>query len=208
MLKLNEYFKTDERIELLFNRIRAELISKGFDEVWNHTTRVIRNLYLVHELFYFDFKIALISAICHDIGYVRKIKGHEKESAIYVKPILDDLYDSNTVSRIIHCIETHECEGDLRPVTPEALALHDADMLDFSGEMGVINAFVLGKSFKLSDASCARRILNVIEEGFLIKEVSEKYSSKLKKTVKFFTNLVNDLNKLNSDFKNFMGHII
>lgn len=200
MLKLFEYLKLDERVYDLFNRMRAELVSKGHDEVWAHTLRVIRNLYAVREVFEFDFKKALIAAICHDIGYNEVINGHEKAGALMAKPLLDGMYDHKMVGELIHCIESHECDTGIKPQTPEAMALHDADMLDYCSEHGVINAFVLGKSLGLSDSVVSKRIVNMIDEGFLILAVKSKHASDLAKTERFFLELVKDLNKERADF--------
>jgi HD superfamily phosphodiesterase len=201
MLKLYEYFKLDDRIYELFNKIRAELISKDHEEVWNHTLRVIKNLYLIKKEINFDFKIALIAAICHDIGYNEVIDYHERASAQFIKRILNGMYDDQSVSRILHCIESHECDGDIKPQTPEAMALHDADIMDYCSERGIINIFLLGKDLGLSEAKTSKRIITAIEEGFLIKELNKKYANEVKRTEKFFTEYTKDLIKEKNDFK-------
>jgi len=199
VLKLYEYFKLDERIYELFNRVRAELVSTGKDEVWNHTLRVIKNLYVIAEGVEFNFKTALIAAICHDIGYNEVVNGHEKASVLLVKRLLDGMYDHKLVGSVVHCIESHEA-AEIKPQTPEAVALHDADILDYCGERGIINAFVIGKNLGLSEASSCKRIIKVIEEGFLSKGLNTKYSRELDRTEKFFLNMVKDLNKERSEY--------
>ncbi|MFA5406451.1 MAG: HD domain-containing protein [Candidatus Nanoarchaeia archaeon] len=200
MLNLFEYFKIDNRISDLFDRVRAELISSGHEVVWQHTLRVINNLYSIAKLVDFNFKTALIAAICHDIGYNEVVNGHEQASVLMMKKILDTMYDNVLVGEIIHCIEAHECDGNIKPQTIEAMALHDADMLDYCSERGIINAFVLGQSLGLSEAGTAKRVVKVIEERFLIKQVINEYGAELNRTEKFFINVVTDLNKERSGF--------
>lgn len=203
MLKLFEYFKLDERVKELFDRMRAELISSDKFEVWAHTLRVIKNLYLIREIIDFNFKTALIAAICHDIGYNEVIKGHEKASALLIKQMLDQRFNHKMVSEIIHCIESHEAEKGLKPQTNEAIALHDADIMDYCGEWGIIKAFRLGKDLGLSNSQVCKRVINVIEEGFLNKKLKEKYGQELMNTEEFFLNVTKDLNKERSDFKKY-----
>ncbi len=203
MLKLNEYFKLDNRIYDIYNRIRAELVSRGLDEVWNHTNRVIKNLYLVREISEFDFKTALIGAICHDIGYTEVIRGHDKAGAVIIKPVLDTYFNHKVVAEALHCIEAHECDSNIRPQTPEAVAVHDADMLDYCGEEGIINAFLLGRNLGLSKAATANRIVRSIDEGFLIKELRKQKAKEVRRTADFFTNFIKDMVKEKNDFANY-----
>lgn len=203
MLKLYEYFKLDERVKELFDRVRAELISKDKDQVWEHTLRVIKNLYKIREVVEFDFKVALIAAICHDIGYNEVVDGHERASAIMMKKLLNGMYDSKMVGEITHCIESHEADGPIKPQTTEAIVLHDADLMDYLSERGVINAFLIGKNVGLSDSATSKRIVKVIEEGFMIKELKKRYEKDLKKTEKFFIELTKDLI---SERKDFLGY--
>lgn len=201
MLKLFEYFKLDDRIYDLFNRIRAELISNDNEEVWEHTLRVIKNIYKIADKgVQFNFKVALIAAICHDIGYNEVINGHEKASALMMKKMLNGLYDHKIVGEVIHCIESHEADGVIKPQTPEAIVLHDADIMDYCGEKGIINAFLMGRGLGLTDAATSKRIVTVIDEGFLIKELKTKYANRLKRTEDFFIKLTTNLLKEKNAF--------
>ena len=202
MLKVFEYLKLDERISELFNRTRAELVAVGKEEVWKHTLRVINNLYTISASSSFEFKTALIAAVIHDIGYKSVINGHEKASAILMKGLLDGMYDVKLVGEVIHAVESHECDGLIRPQTAEALALHDADMLDYCGEKGIINQFILGRDLGLSNTAVSNRIVKAITEGFLIEKVKLKHDKELKRTEEFFTNLVRDFSKERTDFIN------
>jgi HD superfamily phosphodiesterase len=207
MLKLYEYFKLDERVYDLFNKVRAELISRDHEEVWKHTLRVIKNLYLISKVYEFKFKTALIAAICHDIGYNEVVEGHEKASSLMMKKELDGMYDNEMVGEIIHCIESHECNKEIKPQTPEAKALHDADMLDYCSERGIINAFLLGNNLGLSESAVSKKIVNAIEEGLLIPALKKKYEKEVKRTEKFFINYTTDLVKEKKDLKEYgMNH--
>ncbi|MBD3312284.1 HD domain-containing protein [archaeon] len=208
MLKLFEYFKLDDRVKELFDRVRAELISRDKDQVWEHTLRVIKNLYKLREEVEFNFKVALIAAICHDIGYNEVIDGHEQASALLMKKLLNQSYDNKMVGEIIHCIESHEADGPIKPQTTEAIALHDADMMDYLSERGVINAFLVGRNVGLNDSATSKRIVKVIEEGFMIKELKNKYEKELRKTEKFFIELTKDLITERKDFLKYGMHNI
>jgi len=203
MLELFEYLKLDNRVYELFDKVRAELISNDKEEVWHHTLRVIKNLYLIAESFEFNFKTALIAAICHDIGYNEVINGHDRASAQIMAKLLSGMYDHKLVGEIIHCIESHEADADIKPQTPEAKALHDADMMDYNSERGIINAFLLGRNLGLSEGATSKRIIKVIEEGFMIPELNKKFERELKRTEKFFIQLVKDLNKEKADFNKY-----
>lgn len=202
MLKLSDHLKLDSSVNELFNRTRAELISKDNEEVWNHTLRVINNLYGIKEVADFNFRTALISAIIHDIGYNEVTSGHEKASTLMMKGLLDKMLDAEVVNAVIHCVESHECNGPIRPQTIEAMALHDADMMDYCGELGIINAFILGTSLGLSKAKVSNKIVNAINEGFLIEKVKKIHQKEINKTDDFFINLVTGLNKEKNDFLN------
>ncbi len=193
MLKLHEYFKLDNRVMELYNRVRAELISNNKEEVWNHTVRVIKNLYVVAGKIRFEFKTALIAAICHDIGYNEVIKRHEHASAIMMMKILNKMYDHKLVSEVIHCIESHEYDGPIKPSTPEAVALHEADMMDYCGEQGIINALLIGKNLGLSKLVTCKRITNMISEGFISKELRKDYEKIIDKTRKFYENMIKEI---------------
>ncbi len=193
MIKLNEYLKLDDRIESLYNRVRAELISTGKEEVWNHTKRVINNLYKISEEISFKFKPTLIAAIVHDLGYNEVIKGHEKASVMLITPMLNKMYDHNTVSTIIHCVESHEAEA-IKPQTIEAEALHDADMMDYAGNKGIINAFLIGKDLGLSAIETTNRVLRVITEGFINKKIRKKYEEIITSTKRFYNKLMIEIN--------------
>jgi hypothetical protein len=73
-------------------------------------------------------------------------------------------------------------------------------MLDYCGERGIINAFVIGRALGLSEAVASQRVVKVIEERFLIRTVMEKYGHEIERTEKFFINVVKDLNKERSEF--------
>ena len=72
--------------------------------------------------------------------------------------------------------------------------------MDYISERGIINAFVLGQNLGLSEAAIGKRIVKVIEEGFMIKELNKKLAQEIKRTEKFFFEFVKDLNKEKNDF--------
>lgn len=203
-MKLHEFFKADDRMLDLFNRIRAELISNDLDQVWNHTLRVIKNLFIIKdEGVAFDLRKALIAAIVHDIGYTELVVGHEKASMRLMKDALDKLWDHETVNEVCHMVEAHQFNGELKPETVEARALHDADVLDYAGEKGVINLFKLLKNLGLRDSEVAEWVNELLKTGFLLREVKLNHESELKQTEEYLLNYVKDLNKERMDFKKY-----
>ncbi len=203
-MKLYEFFRADERLMDLYNRVRAELISRDLDQVWNHTRRVIKNLFLIKdEGVDFDLKKTIIAAIIHDVGFMEAVKGHEKLSTQIMKPALDKLWDHETVSEVCHMVESHQFNGEIKPQTIEAEVLHDADIMDFAGEKGIINLFKLLKNLGLSDSEVAQWINDLVKAGFIIETIRMNHEKDLKQTEDFFINFVKDLSKERIDFKKY-----
>lgn len=202
-MKLFELFRADDRLIDLFNRIRAELISSDLDQVWNHTKRVIKNLFIIKDYTDFDLKKTMIAAIIHDVGFMQVVDGHERVSTQMMKTGLDKLWDHKTVNEVCHIVEAHQFNGVLKPQIKEAKVLHDADIMDFAGEKGVINLFKLLKNLGLRDSSVARWIHDLVKNGFILSKVKENHDKDLKQTEKFFLNFVKDLSKERTDFKKY-----
>ncbi len=202
-MKLYEFFKADDRLLDLFERIRAELISSDLDQVWNHTKRVIKNLFIIKDYVNFDLKKALIAAIIHDIGFMEVVNGHEMVSTQMMKTALDKLWDHVTVNEVCHIVEAHQFNGKVRPQTIEAKALHDADVMDYAGEKGIINLFKLLKNLGFRDSRVAKWIHELTKDGFIIPEVRKNHDKDLKQTENFFLNFVKDLSRERVDFKKY-----
>jgi HD superfamily phosphodiesterase len=188
----------------LFNRVRAELISSDLDQVWNHTKRVIKNLFIIKgEGCDFDLKKTIIAAIIHDIGYIKVIEGHERVSTQIMKTALDKMWDHQTINEVCHIVESHQFNGAMKPQTNDAMALHDADILDFSGEKGIINLFKLLKNLGMRDSDVANWINDIVKDGFALPIVKKNHLKELKQTENFFLNFVKDLSKERIDFKKY-----
>ncbi len=202
-MKLFELFKADDRLGDLFDRVRAELISSELDEVWSHTIRVIKNLFRIKELINFDLKKTVIAAIIHDVGYIEAVSGHERISSKMMKNAIDKLWDHVTVNEVCHIVEAHQFNGELKPETIEAMALHDADVMDYAGEKGTINLFKLLSSLGLRDSEIALWIHQLLTDGFLIAEIKKHYGKEISDTEKFFLNYVKELNKERADLSKY-----
>ena len=92
--------------------------------------------------------VLLTAAYLHDIGrsYQDDSNGsicHAQKGAQLAKPILGQLpLSGEQKNNVLHCIRSHRFRGDLRPETPEAKVLFDADKLDAIGAVGVARAFL------------------------------------------------------------------
>lgn len=203
-MKLYEFFNTDNRLIDLFNRVRAELISSDLDQVWNHTLRVIKNLFIIQdEGVKFDLKKTLIAAIIHDLGYMEAVSGHERLSTQIIKMALDKLWDHETINQVVHMVESHQFNGVIKPQIIEAQVLHDADIMDYSGEKGIINLFKLLKNLGLRDSEVANFINDLVKDGFILPQVKMNHDKELAQTEHFFLNFVKDLSKERIDFKKY-----
>lgn len=114
---------------------------------WDHTLRVLRMCGHIGPIEGCDMGVLSLAAVLHDIGREEsdRNKGmtcHAKEGAAMARKILaDEGAPRETVSSVIHCIETHRFRSDLKPETLEAEVLYDADKLDSLGAVGVGRAF-------------------------------------------------------------------
>ncbi len=115
---------------------------------WDHTIRVCRLCEHIGTKEGVDMDVLLTAAYLHDIGrsYQDDSNGsicHAQKGAQLAKPILGQLpLSGEQKNNVLHCIRSHRFRGDLRPETPEAKVLFDADKLDAIGAVGVARAFL------------------------------------------------------------------
>ena len=114
---------------------------------WDHTKRVYNLCIHIGEKENADMNILKLAALLHDIGREEqnKSKGkicHAEIGAKLAKEILENHnFDNETISKVIHCIETHRYRNNKIPETKEAKILYDADKLDSIGAVGIGRAF-------------------------------------------------------------------
>lgn len=130
----------EEAIEILES-------SRGSHD-WEHTERVLNMCMHIASVEGGDTDIIQAAALLHDIGrHAQDIsKGKLSHAEIGVdmaRPILKKYqYNSESIERILHCIETHRYRKGDEPKTLEARILFDADKLDAIGAIGIGRAFV------------------------------------------------------------------
>lgn len=115
---------------------------------WEHTERVLNMCIHIASVEGGDMDILVPAALLHDIGRHAQdiVKGKVSHAVISVemaRPILERYrYDSESIERILHCIETHRYRKGGEPESLEARILFDADKLDAIGAIGIGRAFV------------------------------------------------------------------
>jgi uncharacterized protein len=115
---------------------------------WEHTLRVLRLCERIGAIEGVDMDVLLVAAYLHDIGrsYQDDSKGavcHAEKGAHLAGSIVEQLaLTANQKANVLHCIRSHRFRGNLRPRTPEARVLFDADKLDAIGAVGVARAFL------------------------------------------------------------------
>ncbi len=121
--------------------------SKGSHD-WEHTGRVYKLAVHIAKKEKVQAEIVSIAAYLHDIarGIEDKSGGkidHALEGGKMAFGILISLgLSSDKTAQVCHCIETHRFRGKLRPKSPEAKVLFDADKLDSIGAVGIGRAFL------------------------------------------------------------------
>jgi uncharacterized protein len=115
---------------------------------WDHTLRVYRLCERIGAAEGVDMDVVLTAAYLHDIarGHQDDSNGaicHAEKGARMAASILQDLpLSAVQKENILHCIRSHRFRGNLRPRTPEAKVLFDADKLDAIGAVGVARAYL------------------------------------------------------------------
>lgn len=135
-----------------FEKLKAEAIEileagRGSHD-WEHTERVLNMCLHIASVEGGDKSIIIPAALLHDIGRHTQdlVKGKVSHAVISVEmaePILKRYgYDSISIDKILHCIETHRYRKGGAPESLEARILFDADKLDAIGAIGIGRAFV------------------------------------------------------------------
>ena len=152
-----------------------------------HLFRVVKIAKELAKIYKADIDVVTISAWLHDIGLAKDIKNHEKEGAKLAREILRRLgFDETFIEKVAHCIEAHE--GKIKPKTLEAKIVHDADVLDKCGPLGIIR-----HTWKLSQQGLpVEKIITEVEKELKRREkllqlpISKKIAKKLNSQVANF----------------------
>jgi uncharacterized protein len=112
----------------------------------NHTRRLLR---LVESLVGdepYDAEVVFIAAHLHDWGaykpWAEAGRDHVQRSVEVVGPWLAERgHPDDLCAHVLECIAHHASPGLDRGISREAMLLHDADVLDFLGTVGILRDF-------------------------------------------------------------------
>ncbi len=133
----------------VFERVRRELGDAPGCHDFAHTLRVLKNAErIAAEMSGCDQEAVCFGALLHDVARPEELAsggklchaalGAEKSRRILKEEGCEDAEFIHHVSEIVR---THRYRGKLKPATPEACIVYDADKLDSLGAFGVARAF-------------------------------------------------------------------
>lgn len=114
-----------------------------------HIKRVVENAKSILAKEPADREIILAAAWLHDMVVLPKDHpDRKKASALAAEKAAEFLskldYPGNKIPDVAHAIEAHSFSAGIKPVTPEAQIVQDADRLDALGAIGVARCFAVG----------------------------------------------------------------
>jgi len=133
----------------VFERVRRELGDAPGCHDFAHTVRVLKNAErIASEEPGCDLDAVRFGALLHDVARPEELAsggklchaalGAEKSRRILLEEGCEDTAFADHVSEIVR---THRYRGELKPASPEARIVYDADKLDSLGAFGVARAF-------------------------------------------------------------------
>jgi len=149
----------------------------------SHIERAKKNFDSIKEELKFDEEVASLSLMLHCVGARQWIQFNQDLTATSVnltKRFLTQAnYPSKNFDQIIHCVQESGLSG--KPKTIEAMLVHDANMLDEIGAIGILKDSVLfvkqrktqeqfldclrAKSFHLNETFFTEKGRELSEEG-------------------------------------------
>ncbi len=118
------------------------------------------------------------AAWLHNVGLINGDKNHDVTGKQIAKEFLDSIkINSNDCKNILHCIESHE--GNLKAATIEAKIVHDADVIDKMGPLGIIR-----QTWKLANSGINTESICDILPIYMAKRKKRVYT----KTAKIIAN--------------------
>lgn len=133
----------EKRLAELYHRIRTRFEASGLvAHNWDHTYRDIINAIWIGEAEAADMGIVMPSMILHDIGFLFNpdFKTHHQVGAEKCAEFLA-AWDEKSIEKITRCILTHKggTKGFAqKPATIEEKVVCDADSLEKTGHLGVV----------------------------------------------------------------------
>ena len=123
----------------------------------------------------------------HNVGLIYGDKGHDVRGRRVAQKFLSKLkLQHDEINQILHCIEAHE--GNVKAASKEAMVVHDADVLDKMGPLGIIR-----QTWKLANSGFpTERICKMLRpyllrrKGNLYTETAKTIAAKLDADIKPF----------------------
>ena len=133
----------------VFERVRRELGDAPGCHDFAHTLRVLKNAErIAAEMPGCDLDAVRFGALLHDVARPEELASggklcHAALGAEKSRRILEEegCEDAEFIHHVSEIVRTHRYRGQLKPATPEACIVYDADKLDSLGAFGVARAF-------------------------------------------------------------------
>lgn len=133
----------------VFERVRRELGDAPGCHDFAHTIRVLKNAErIAAEMPGCDLDAVRFGALLHDVARPEELAsggklchaalGADKARRILVE---EGCENAEFIQHVSEIVRTHRYRGKLKPATPEACIVYDADKLDSLGAFGVARAF-------------------------------------------------------------------
>lgn len=175
-------------------RIKRFALKKDWNDAFGGKAKGNRHLFRVFKLAKFlarramaDEMIVGAGALLHDVPLSFGVDINYKKNKAVLKKIIKNFNLTKTESqKIIESAASHE--GTVRPKTLEAKIVHDADVLDKSGTLGIIRHawklanFKKTKRPKIADVYIKKIIDHILERG-------KKIQTPLAKKINLYLNV-------------------
>lgn len=161
-----------------------------------HLKKVRENAGLISAGTEFDSEVLEASILLHDLGvqdWMRFRQDHVQTSIALAKKFLGSIdFPKPKTEAVLHCIQEHSFDG--KPRTIEAKILHDADLLDNIGAIGILHecyALGLEKTHFREALSYLKKISLTLPSAFF----TEKGKTLSREKLSFFQDFVEQLEK-------------
>ncbi|REL38947.1 HD domain-containing protein [Rhodohalobacter sp. SW132] len=133
-----------------------------------HIQRVVNNSKIILDQTTADRQIVLAASWLHDCVALPKNHPDRKKSSQLAadkagKFLKSISFPQDKIPAVCHAIESHSFSAGIKPRTPEAEIVQDADRIDALGAIGIARCFAVGGQLKTSlynpdDPFCEQRI--------------------------------------------------
>jgi hypothetical protein len=180
-------FNRNELRTLVENEIKGDFFVSG------HLKRCFNKIHLIKET-EFDEEIVFAGIMLHAIGFPQHLKFNQdliSTSLNLAKRFLQkSSFPKEKIDSVLHCIEESHLKG--KPKTPEAILVHDLNLLDEIGALGILKDSLL---FKLKKISLQEFLEKQKTKSFLLNEafIGEKAKKEAEKGISLFNSFVKAL---------------